>query len=871
MRNGLSDSWRRLRSLFDAQAGAGTDAQLLARFIADRDEAAFAELVRRHGPLVYGVCRRILGNPHDADDAYQATFLILSRKPSSVRKVESLSCWLHGVALRVAVRLKRNISRRKDRAPLAGDVPESEHDDVTWREVQRLLDEELARLPEQFRQPLILCYLEGKTRDEAADELGWSSSTFRGRLERARERLRWRLERRGLTLSAALLATLAVNRSEAAPFSLTKASVSATTLAAEVLRTMLMAKIKTVLVWCVAVLFVSVGVGATAYRCVAVEPGEPRETSAPPKATKPTAEPAKPPTTPEEDGVVKDFKAHLDQFRLTITLRPQGLDNLDERYPVSDLRLRVWNGPIAEPGGKGTVFAQITKEQAVKIIDVLARDNFFRDSVADWERLKPPNGDYIVFDASYRISDGPQRFQRMHALDWDLHMVQQLEAIRQCVDGEAAKHLDTMLKSLHDDPRKVDKSNLLTIQSVDDLDMLTVLLPPSDQQNQFARENRWPPAMLRAEFDTVRNDLDRKFPDVLRQVKDGPVNAKDIAAIQNSLKKMQDILKELINDTRPNEYILAKRHLSNLEAWASALASPEKATYFLDGLLPFRAWPKDLTDEQKKLRDDGLKRAQTWLVKQAVEFRATRSPRIGDALRYTTGPTKIAQEWKGQMPAELLEANAFHLNVLLIQEGCSPFVHPPLSRWDKKTLACYQSAEQYAKLHKKGIWSDPKFAERLKKIAEKWLAETSAANNRDEIQSAVIEELLQKDAIVAHLLDEKAKIEQDFVRFRELLVNPEKNAEYQRLQRRLEEIQQKLAARRAELMPKILEEVVRRDPRIVALENEIQELEKKLAEWVARAPEPEKLAGYQNVQQALLTAQSELLRLRVELHHRLQK
>src|ERR1700722_18062999 len=118
MRNGLTDTWRRLRSLLGAQTGASTDAQLLARFAADRDDAAFAELVRRHGPLVYGVCRRILGNPHDADDAYQATFLILSHKPTALRKVESLSCWLHGVALRVAVRLKRNILRRKDRAPL---------------------------------------------------------------------------------------------------------------------------------------------------------------------------------------------------------------------------------------------------------------------------------------------------------------------------------------------------------------------------------------------------------------------------------------------------------------------------------------------------------------------------------------------------------------------------------------------------------------------------------------------------------------------------------------------------------------------------------------------------------------------------------
>jgi RNA polymerase sigma factor (sigma-70 family) len=628
MRNGLGNTWRRVRSLLGARAGAATDAQLLACFATNRDEAAFAEIVRRYGSLVHGVCRRILGNPHDADDAYQATFLILSRKPTGLRKVESLSSWLHGVALRVAIRLKRNLLRRKDRAPLAVDVPQTETDDVSWGEVQRLLDEELARLPEQFRQPLILCYLEGKTRDEAADELGWSPSTFRGRLERARQRLRWRLERRGLTLSAALLATLAASRSDAAPFSLTKASAPATSLATEVMRSMFMAKMKSMLLWCIAVLFVSAGVGATAYRCVAVEPGEPRETSAP-KATKPTAEPAKPPTPPEEDGVVKDYKAHLDRFRLTITLRPEQLDNLDQRYPVSDLRLRVWNGPIAEPGGKGTVIDQITKEQAAKIIDVLVRDNFFRDSVSDWERLKPPKGDHIVLHASYHIGDEPQVVQRIHALDWDLHMVQQLEAIRQCVDGEAARHLDKMLQSLADLRSLGDNDKLLLIEAVDDLDILKG---------------------------------------------------------------------------------------SKIETGVNAKKKPVFLS--LDAVLPFREWPEKLTDEQSKLRKDGLKLAKKWLENQTVEFSPTEPlSRCGDLVRYVGGPTKVAQAWQGQTPAELSKQYAFHINVLLIQEGYSPFVAREDRNWDKRLRVCYESAEAYAELHKKGVWKDPEFAQQLKTIA----------------------------------------------------------------------------------------------------------------------------------------------------------
>src|SRR5437762_1546099 len=117
MANGRTTTWRHIRSLLGATPAAGTtDAHLLQRYLADRDESAFAELVRRHGPMVHGVCRRVLTNAHDAEDAFQATFLILSRNAASVRKGDALSCWLHGTALRVAVRLRQNVLRRKEQA-----------------------------------------------------------------------------------------------------------------------------------------------------------------------------------------------------------------------------------------------------------------------------------------------------------------------------------------------------------------------------------------------------------------------------------------------------------------------------------------------------------------------------------------------------------------------------------------------------------------------------------------------------------------------------------------------------------------------------------------------------------------------------------
>jgi RNA polymerase sigma factor (sigma-70 family) len=184
-----------------------SDRDLLDRFAAHRDEAAFAALVERHGAMVLGVCRRVLRNAHDAEDASQAAFLVLARKAAAIRKQESLACWLHAVAAHVAANLWRGEARRgtREAARPAAAQPDAAAE-VSWREVQGLIDEELARLPGHYRAPLVLCYLEGKTRDEAAQQLGWNLATLRGRLERARERLRARLARRGLTLSAALLA-----------------------------------------------------------------------------------------------------------------------------------------------------------------------------------------------------------------------------------------------------------------------------------------------------------------------------------------------------------------------------------------------------------------------------------------------------------------------------------------------------------------------------------------------------------------------------------------------------------------------------------------------------------------------------------------
>jgi RNA polymerase sigma factor (sigma-70 family) len=192
------------------KSGGVTDAALLSRFIIQRDETAFTTLVARHGPLVLHVCQRILGDSHDAEDAFQAAFLVLARKADTVRRPEALSAWLHGVARRAALKARSAKTRHfRDTEPLVRPAADPRPDplaDLSVRELLVIIDEELERLPERYRLPLILCGLEGRSLEEAARQLGWTRGSVKGRLERGRARLHDRLIRRGLTLSAALAA-----------------------------------------------------------------------------------------------------------------------------------------------------------------------------------------------------------------------------------------------------------------------------------------------------------------------------------------------------------------------------------------------------------------------------------------------------------------------------------------------------------------------------------------------------------------------------------------------------------------------------------------------------------------------------------------
>jgi RNA polymerase sigma factor (sigma-70 family) len=219
-----------LRKLAGAKPSReSSDGELLARFVACRDESAFGSLLDRHGNMVLHVCRRVLNNRQDAEDAFQGTFLFLAQKAQSILNQESVASWLYKVAHRTAVGLRWRNSRRQIRETRAGHMNGKQPAvRAAWEELHAALDEELYRLPAKYQAPLVLCYLEGKTHDEVARQLGCPVGTINSRLAYARDLLKKRLARHGLALPVATLATvLAVDVAPAAPLKLLRSTCAA--------------------------------------------------------------------------------------------------------------------------------------------------------------------------------------------------------------------------------------------------------------------------------------------------------------------------------------------------------------------------------------------------------------------------------------------------------------------------------------------------------------------------------------------------------------------------------------------------------------------------------------------------------------------
>ena len=210
------------------------DDQLLVRFFKFHEDAAFAAILARYSSLVYGVCHRILRNAADAEDAFQATFLVLVRKGATLREPGRLANWLYGVAYRTARKAKTRSAVRSRIERAAGEIPSpTAVKDMTYDQLWSVLDEEISQLPEKYSLPLVLCYLEGKTNAQAAAQLGWPEGSISRRLSRARELLRSRLAKRGMALTAALIAAVFTRPAVAAPAELVASTMSASSQVAQ--------------------------------------------------------------------------------------------------------------------------------------------------------------------------------------------------------------------------------------------------------------------------------------------------------------------------------------------------------------------------------------------------------------------------------------------------------------------------------------------------------------------------------------------------------------------------------------------------------------------------------------------------------------
>jgi RNA polymerase sigma factor (sigma-70 family) len=274
---------------------AATDRALLDRFVSDRDETAFTELVSRHGPLVMGICRRVLGNAQDAEDSFQATFIVLSKKAASIRKLNSVSSWLHGVAVRISLKARAMAGNRRAHERRVAEMTPSLAPEVRepLPQLRPVLDEELHELPDKYRAPLVLCYLEGKTNEGAAKAIGCPSGTMSRRLEKARDLLRERLVGRGVAVSGATLGLLLAQKTAFAatvPPALAASAAKVAVLAAAgeaavsapvallvkgALKTLFAAQMKVAAAALLSVGLVGTAAGVATYRALATEAEDP--------------------------------------------------------------------------------------------------------------------------------------------------------------------------------------------------------------------------------------------------------------------------------------------------------------------------------------------------------------------------------------------------------------------------------------------------------------------------------------------------------------------------------------------------------------------------------------------------------------------
>jgi RNA polymerase sigma factor (sigma-70 family) len=442
--NGARGIFDKLRALARGRTDAG-DAQLLQAFINTRDEAAFETLVRRHGAMVFGVCRRVLREHHGAEDAFQATFLVLVKKAASIRPREMVANWLYGVAYQTALRAK--VSALKRRAKESQAMPRvAAADNHWWDDLQPVLDEELSRLPDNYRVPIVLCDLEGKTRKDAARQLGWQEGTLHGRLARARILLARRLTQRGVTLSGGVLAGILTEHAASASVAPTlicatlhAAALSATTTAAAsaavgslvdgVIKAMFIAKLKTAAFLLVTGAVLTTALGVTYRSGASVAAGERGATFAAfaddkPAQNQPKAKPKSVPLDPAE-------RLLIELWLNDMLLQPPDKPKPATPNPIDRLILQRWltqaerspsdaefirrlyldlTGTLPTPDDVKKFLADQDADKRAKLVDRLLAAGDAGDRLAELARL-------VKFLDNQELRDAVERALAIHEVD----------------------------------------------------------------------------------------------------------------------------------------------------------------------------------------------------------------------------------------------------------------------------------------------------------------------------------------------------------------------------------------------------------------------------------------------------------------------
>jgi RNA polymerase sigma factor (sigma-70 family) len=414
---------QRLReSVLRPVAGEVSDGQLLDRYLAQREEAAFALLLRRHGPMVLGVCRRVLRHEQDAEDAFQATFLVLARRAVAVEPREQVGPWLYGVAYRTALKARalavrrRQVEREAARPDGASDrVPDPD-------DLRPLLDQHLSRLPDRYRVPLLLCDLEGRPRKDVARQLGLPEGTLSSRLARARQLLGRRLRRAGAALSEGALAILLTAEGTAAlPPSLATATTGAALAVAAgqtsavsapvllltegVLQAMMMTRLKIATVVLLSLAVIGLGTGVLTHRALADKPGPAAKTSA---ADSKKGKEGKEEVGPTVNAVVKAVDAG--KHTLT-TMEGNKKEAKEKTYELSkDARVILNDGLTKGDKGKDGSLSDVKPGLAVELQLTPGGKAVSNITVRPWEvhaDLRSVDADKRTITIATKGTDGP--------------------------------------------------------------------------------------------------------------------------------------------------------------------------------------------------------------------------------------------------------------------------------------------------------------------------------------------------------------------------------------------------------------------------------------------------------------------------------